>query len=122
MVGLQKEELCREAASLRNSRSTTATAENFWRKGWCGSPASSLGFVPVAQNATVRFRKDSNLISVKVVLMCIQAVHTLLKSTSLKCFLVMVYILLRMNHRCFVVWGFFPLNPISYMVGEHAVV
>lgn len=69
---------------------------------------SSLGFVPAAQNATVRFCKASNLISVKVVLMCIQAVHTLLKSTSLKCFLVMVYILLRMNHRGFVVWGFFP--------------
>lgn len=121
-VGLQREELCREVASLRNTRSTAATAENFCRKGWCGSPASSLGFVPVAPNATVWFCKASNLISVKVALMCIQAVHTLLKSTSLKCFLVMVYILLRMNHRCFVVRGFFPLNPISYMVGEHAVV
>lgn len=76
----------------------------------------------MAQNATVQFCKVSNLISVKVVLMCIQAVHTLLKSTSLKCFLIMVYIVLRMNHRCFVFWGFFPLNPITYMVGEHAVV
>lgn len=66
----------------------------------------------MAQNATVRFCKASNLISVEVVLMCIQAVHTWLKSTSLKCFLVMVYLLLRTSHRCFVVWGFFsPLIP-----------
>lgn len=76
-VGLQREELCREAASLRNTRSTTATAENFCRKGWCGSPTSSLGFVPVAQNATVQFCKASNLISVKVLLMYIPSrAHT----------------------------------------------
>lgn len=111
-----------EPASLRSTRSTTGTVENLCRKEWCHSPASSLGFVLVAQNATVQFCKVSNLITVKVVLMCIQAVHTLLKSTSLKCFLIMVYILFIMNYRCFVVWVFFPLNPISYMVGEHAVV
>lgn len=85
----------------RRPEALVAIAEHFWRKGWCGSPAS-CGICASGMDCYC-FRSTKSQISCQWKLRwCVsKAVRTLLKPTSLKCFLVVVYVFFRMNHRWF---------------------